>query len=230
MASANDNEGTRRIRDGYLARWSRENLAEVASDEALIRLAEARNASSSSANKFMLLAAASAFLYLLRLEGVAAELGMGGYNLRDLPFGLFVLASVATALATMSLIRSGDSRAYDRQLRLACEKRHGSDCLVRYVVFPNERAWGEPFSVMASVVDAGRLMSSLRFLSLLLINAFLFVLVISPVATGLDYLLAERYLSDLAYRDLRFWIVFFLTLANTSTLILVFWTRLSDRD
>jgi hypothetical protein len=230
VTTANDNDGKRRVRDGYLARWSDANFSEVASDDALLRLAEARNSSANSANRFMLFAAVAAALYLLRLEGVASELPIGNYDLREIPFGLFVFSCVATTLSTLSLIRTGDSRAYDRQLRLACEKKYDSDCDLRYLVFPNEKAWGEPFSRMASVIDAGGFMSVVRFLSLLLINLFLCALLLGPIITGIDYVIFERQLVDPTYQNFRLYLIFFLTVANALTLILMFWARLSDRD
>ena len=230
MASANDNEAKRRVRDGYLRHWKDANFAEIASDEALQRIAEARNTSSGSANRFMILASLTAFLYLLRLEGIANDLSLAQYKLKDIPFGLFVLSAAATSLSTISLIRTGDSRAYDRQLRLACEKKYNVDCHLRYVVFPNEKAWGEPFSTMSSVIDAGRIMVGIRFAALLLINLFLLGLVVGPLATGADFLISHRYLGDTGYQNLRFWVISFLTTANGLTLLLMLWARLADRE
>lgn len=230
MASANDNEKKRRVRDGYLAQWDEADFSEIASDEVLVRLAEARNSSSASANKFMLFAAAAAFLYLLKLEGIASGLSVGDYSLRDLPFGLFLLAVIGTSLATLSLIRTGDSRAYDRQLRLACELRYEADCDARYFVFPNEKAWGEPFSRMATVIESGLPMSAIRTTSLTLISLFLLLLIVAPIISAADYLISGRYLINKDYQSLRYWCVLFLTVAHTLTLVLSLWTRFSDQD
>jgi hypothetical protein len=231
MGSANDNQrGPRRVRDGYLANLADNDFASVASDEALARLAEARNAASKSANLFMLIGAILAGLYFLRLQDVAGDLKFGEYKLSNLPFGLFVLAFCALAVSIVSLIRFGDSRAYDRQLKLSCEQRYGCDCDLRYLVFPNQHGWGEPFAQMAHVVKIGLLAGFLRLVAFGLINLFLLAITLAPSATGIDFFANERWSADSGFTTTRQVIIGFFLAANIATLLLTFWIRLLDRD
>lgn len=231
MSSANDNHGaSRRVRDGLSKKWPHADFVAVASDEALLRLADARNTSSKSANIMMILASGSSFLYLLRLQGLANDIKIGDYDISKIPFGLFVLGVTALLLSTISLIRIGDSRSYDRQLRLACEKRFDGDCDLRYLAFPNEHAWGEPFSRMAYIVEAERIASGLRAVALLLANIFLFGITVSPLAAGIDFVINERWEIDTAFQSERAVLVYFLLAANLSMILLVSWLRLADRD
>lgn len=231
MTSANDNRRrNRRARDGYVRRWQSSHLGEIATDEALVRLADARNSSSKSSNRFMMLATLSAFFYFLKLQGVAQDLEISDYKLDGIPFALFVFSSSALILSTVSLIRNGDSRAYDRQLRLACELKHGSDCESRYIVFPNENAWGQPFSLLASVIDSGIVASIFRFISLGLINIFLVFMIISPLIIGLDYAFCGRVGMEPEFQSARHYLISFLCIANFSTLLLTLWARFADRN
>lgn len=230
MTSANDNQAPRKVRDGYLKAHSVDNFASVASDDALLRLAEARNAASKSANIFMMAAALTGALYFFRLQGVAGELSLGDYRLANLPFGLFVLSCTALIGSTVSLIRFGDSRAYDRQLMLACEQRYDCDCELRYLVFPNEHGWGEPFSKMAHVVKLGWISCLFRNISFLLINLFLAGLALAPVATGIDFLFTGRWSENVDLKVPQIITTVFLVGANVATILLITWVRLVDRD
>ena len=231
MGSANDNSGKpRRVRDGVLQRWPNADIAQIASDEALLRLANARNAASQSANRFMLLAAVIAFLYFLRLQGIAADLKFGEYRLANLPFGLFLLSVCATVLSTVSLVRQGDARSYDRYLKLGCEQKYDSGCDLRYQAFPNPNAWGEPFSMMMHMPRAGGFAVALREIALFLINLFLLLLVVAPLLSALDFLWGNRALADEGFQTTRRLIVLFLSIANIATLCLVSWARIADRD
>jgi hypothetical protein len=226
--SANDNRTSRRVRDGLISKWADADLAAIATDETLERLANARNESSATANRFMLFGALGAFLYLLKFEGIANELKFGDYSLAALPFGLFVTSAAGLILATVALIRIGDSRAFDRQLRLACERRYESGCHARYTVFPNATAFGEAFSLMASVIQAGTLMALVRFLALALITIFILGLIVSPAIAGIHYLYTGLYASEGGHDQVRWWLIFTLIITNLTTLILMLWTRLAD--
>jgi hypothetical protein len=226
--STNDNNKPRQVRDGLLRKWPDADFVTIATDETLLRLAEARNESSDAANKFMLFGALGAFIYLLRLEGVANDLKFGDYSLANLPFGLFVSAATALVLATVALIRIGDSRGFDRQLRLACEKRYSTGCHAQYTAFPNSKALGESFSFIAGVIDAGIFITIARAIALILVSIFIFALIIAPAVAGIDYIANGRYQQEGTYEDIRFWLVLLLTIANVLTLILVMWTRLAD--
>lgn len=227
-SGANDNMKSRRVRDGLLSKWSDADLAAIATDETLERLANARNESSSTANRFMLFGALGAFLYLLKLDGIASELKFGDYSLAKLPFGLFVTSAGGLILATVALIRTGDSRGFDRQLRLACEKRFSSGCHARYAVFPNATAFGESFSLMASVIDAGKLMSFVRSASLTLIATFVLSLIVAPAIVGIHYLYSGIYESEGGHDNIRWWLIFTLITTHLTTLVLMIWTRLAD--
>jgi hypothetical protein len=183
---------THRVRAGWEHKWSAANFDAISSDEALLRLADARNAASKSANRFMLLAALLAAFYFIRFQGISVGYQIGGYNLEKLPFGLFVLTAAALALSSAALIRTGDSRSFDRTLLLACEKRFECDCELRYLAFPNEHAWGEAFSRMLSAIDAGPVAKILRHLSLLATSLFLLFLAVLPALSGTDFLVGNR--------------------------------------
>lgn len=231
MALANDNGGrSRRVRDGLAKRWPDSNFEAISSEEALLRLAEARNTASKSANKFMLVAAVIAGLYFLRLNGLGQDIKIGEYSLAKLPFGLFVLSASALIMSTVSLIRIGDSRSYDRHLLLACEKRFAGERELRYLAFPNEQAWGEPFSRMVNVIEGGRAASILRSLSLLFSNLFLLFLALSPLIVGIDFLLYRAASIESDFRQLLSWLVVFFVISNLSILALILWARLADRD
>lgn len=218
----------RRVRDGLINKWADADLAAIATDEALDRLAVARNESSEAANRFMLFGALGAFLYLLKFQGIANELKFGEYSLAKLPFGLFVTSAVGLILTTVALIRFGDSRGFDRQLRLACEKRYSSGCHAHYTVFPNAKALGEAFSLMANVIKAGLFMNVVRFVSLSLVGIFILGLIVAPAIAGTHYLLSGLYASEGRHESLRCLIIFTLIVTNLTTLILIICTRLAD--
>lgn len=231
MSSANDNSGgVRRIRDGLLTKWSGANFAEIATDDALERLADARNAASKTANTFMLFAAVSAFLYALKIEGLAEEISVGQFTLSNLPFGVFVLCATSLVLSSVSFIRAGDSRGFDRLLRLACDQKYTCDCELRYLAFPNSHAWGEPFSQISHAVDAGMFARAIRFIGLAMANLFLMVVILAPLITGVEFLFSDRVSQDVAYTELRQYSIIFLTLSNASMLLLLLWVRFVDRD
>lgn len=221
--------GKRHIRNGLRSKWSSSDFSAIASDEALERLAEARNKSSRTANTFMLFAASVSFLYFLKLEGLASDFSVGQYRLADLPFGLFVLCVTALALSSVALIRMGDSRGFDRMLRLACEHRHDADCELRYLAFPNENGWGEPFSQIAHVIAAGAFVKVIRFVGFFLVNLFLLGLLVAPLATGADFLLCSRVLESVQFVDFRQYSVVLVSASNCALLFLLFWVRLVDR-
>lgn len=202
MASANDN-GTppKRIRDGMIRLWSGVDFSTIATDEALERLALARNTASKTANTFMLWAALLAFLYFLRVQGIATYLKIGEYKLSDLPFGQFVLCIACLIISCVSLVRSGDSRAFDRYLRFSCEQFSASSCEVKYLAFPNEHAWGEPFSRLVHFPQAGLAAKFLRTVSLLFMNLFVLLLVASPLIAGLDFIIKQRATVDTAFQN-----------------------------
>ena len=230
MSSTDDTAGGKRIRTALLQKWPEADFSTLATDEVLKRLADARNTASKSANIFMLVAALLSLLYVLRLEGLASNIGVGSYNLASLPFGLFVLSAAALVCACVSLIRIGDSRAYDRQLMLSCEQRFGCECHLRYIGFPNEFGWGEPFSQMAGVVRVGTVAAVLRGITILLINLYLLGLVAAPIASGFDFLLNNRSLVEAKFEFFQVGIVAFLLATNVSVFFLVLWLRLVDRD
>lgn len=230
MAGANDNpKGPRKVRDGLSKDWPVDH-SDVTSDEALLRIAEARNSASKSANTFMIFAAIGAFLYFLRLQGVASQIKIGEYSLDKLPFGLFILSCVSLSLSVVSFIRYGDSRSYDRYLKLSCEKRFGLDCHLRYLAFPNDHAWGEPFSRMAHSVQLGIVPRIFRQISLLFISMFLFTLTVLPLMVGADFIYNDRWWFEADFRLAQSVTVKFLGLANLATLLLVSWIRVADRD
>lgn len=231
MASVNDNtRGSRRVRAGWERKWVSANFEAITSDEALSRLADARNASSKSANRFMLLAALVSALYFVRLQGLASGYEIGGYNLDSLPFGLFILSASTLALSSSSFIRTGDSRSYDRTLLLACEKRFECDCELRYLAFPNEHAWGEPFSRMLRAIEAGWILKTVREISLLSTSLFLLALTLLPAFSGLDFILGGRASIENSFTDFQIATISFLLFANVAILLSTFWARLSDRD
>lgn len=232
MSSANDNPNRpRKIRDGLSQQWAQSDLSSVASDDALLRLADARNAASKSANIFMLIAAASAILYLLRLEGLGSELRVGDYTLAKLPFGLFVICGVALTISTVSLIRICDSRAYDRHLILACEKRYGEcDCHLRYTAFPNDNAWGEPFSQIAYLIDLRLFGSVVRSIALLVVNLFFLMITVAPLVISFDFLINDRWAAEPSFQSVQYGSIVFLLVSNSSMLLLTMWIRFSDRD
>lgn len=230
MAGVNDNpQGPRKVRDGLSKNWPIGD-AGTTSDETLLRITEARNSSSKSANTFMIFAASSAFLYFLRLHNIADQIKVGEYSLAKLPFGLFVISSVSLTLSIVSLIRYGDSRSYDRYLKLACESRFGLDCQLSYLAFPNNHAWGEAFARMAHAVQLGIVSRTIREISLLLINLFLLCLTILPLIVGMDFIYNDRWWLEADFRLAQSATVKFLTLANVATLLLVSWLRVVDRD
>ena len=231
VSSANDNSGGHnRIRNGLLNKWASADFAEIASDDALERLAEARNSASKTANTFMLFAALSAFLYLLRVEGLAEDVRIGQFTLASLPFGLFVLSAFSLILSSVSFIRAGDSRGFDRLLRLACDQRFKCDCELRYLAFPNPNAWGEPFSQISYAVEARKSMRFVRFVGLTTANLFLLVILISPLAAGLDFLFFSRSAQDAEFANLRHYFVLFVAVCNAAIFILLAWVRFVDRD
>lgn len=229
--SANDNKSSekRRVRDGFRSKWGSTDFS-VASDETLRMFAEARDKSSSIANRLMVFAAVSSFLYLLRLLDIADELAVGSFTLGDLPFGLFALAVAGLLLSTIALIRIGDSRSFDRQLRLLCEEKHSTGCDLEYFIYPNQSAWGVPFTSMTYAVDGGCLFGTIRFIGLFLINVFLLALLLAPAIVGLDFLLQGRYEVESALQTLQVSLVFFFTLTNLFSFALVMWMQFSDRD
>lgn len=231
MSNANDNENAfkRRIRDGFLEKWGSADFL-VASDDTLKKFAEARNSSSAAANRYMVFAAIAAFLYLLRIFEIADNLEVGSFKLGDLPFGPFALTVAGLFLSTVALIRSGDSRSFDRQLRLLCEERHSTGCDLEYSIYPNESAWGAPFSVMANATKLGWTFGLIRFLSLLAINLFLVFLVLTPAATALDFLIFDRLGEDDNFRIVQIGTVLFFLLTNVTTFVLVTWMQVIDRD
>lgn len=208
------NHKRRRVREGLLSKWHDADLQDICTDEVLERLAAARNRSSATANKFMLFGALGAFLYLLKLEGIANTLKFADYSLVDLPFGLFVTSASGLVLTTVALIRIGDSRGFDRHLRLACEKRYTSECDAHYASFPNSTAFGESFSAMVGIISAGRLMATVRAAALSLIAFFTLALICAPALTGVHYLSSGAYADEGGYIHLRWWIIFTLILAN----------------
>lgn len=226
--SANDNPASRSVRDGFIERWADADFSAITTDEALKRVAEARNEASATANRFMLFGALGAFLYLLKFEGIAQELKFGEYSLAKLPFGLFVTSAFGLTLATVSLIRIGDSRGFDRQLRLLCEKRFPSSFDAHYCSFPNSTAFGESFSMMASVIRGGSIFNVVRFISLTAISVFILALISTPAITGLHYIGSGISESEGPHNGIRWWTIFTLIIANISTLFLAIWTRLSD--
>jgi len=237
MSSANDNtndvrgvRGVRGVRAGWEKKWAVTNFEAITSDEALLRLAEARNSASKAANRFMLLAALVSALYFVKLQGLTSGYEVAGYDLEKLPFGLFILAASALTLSSSSLIRTGDSRSYDRTLMLACEKRYECDCDLRYLAFPNEHAWGEHFARMIAVIEAGTLAKMVRELSLFSTALFLFALAILPALSGLDFLVGGRAWTNQSFTAIQVGIVGFLLVANISILLATFWARLSDRN
>lgn len=231
MASANDRVGAHRsVRAGWEAKWSATNFDAISGDEALKRIADARNVASKSANRFMLLAALVGALYFIRFQGLTAGYEIDGYNLDKLPFGLFILAALALTLSSASLIRTGDSRSYDRTLRLACEKRFECDCELRYLAFPNEHAWGEPFASMVKAIHAGSVAKLIRELSLLSTSLFLLGLAVLPALAGLDFLAGKRAWLEHSFRGVQVGTIAFLLFADVSILVSTFWARLSDRD
>ena len=231
MASANDNGSrSRRIRDGLAKRWPDSTFDAISSDEALLRLAEARNTASKSANKFMLIAVILAGLYVLRLNDLGQEIKLGDYSLDKLPFGLFVLSAASLVISTVSLIRIGDSRSYDRYLLLACEKHSESDCRIRYLSLPNEHAWGEPFSHSVNLIESGFVAGGLKSIAFLMVNLFLFFLSIAPILVGVDFLLHRSPPVSTNFGRLQLGLVCFFLASNLAIFALVFWARLADRD
>ena len=225
---ANDNTAGRRIRDGLATKWANSDLAAISTDETLLRLAEARDKSSAVANRFMLFGALGAFLYLLKLEGIANDLEVGDYSLADLPFGLFVTAASSLVLSLVAIIRFGDSRGFDRQLRLACERRFATGCHAHYSAFPNTSAFGESFTMMANVAEAGIMMATIRFFALTLIVIFLVSLMLAPAISGFHYIGSEVYKSEGGYETLRFWLILILSITNALSIMLMIWTRFID--
>lgn len=220
----------RRVRDGILKSLDSVSFASAISDEALLWLAQARNAASKTANTFMLIGALISVLYFLRLQGIADELKVGDYKLSSIPYGLFVFSFFYISISTVSLLRFGDSRAYDRQLKLACEQHYECDCELRYMIFPNDHGWGEPLSRMVYVVDAGFIFGAFRFVSLILLNVFLLGLSLAPIATGLDFLYSARWTIDVTLHEAQRASIGFLVIANVATFLLVSWARIIDRD
>jgi hypothetical protein len=220
----------RSIRDGFLRVCPEKEFSGLVTDEGLSRLSSARNAASKSANLFMVIAALIAALYFLRLEGLAGEIKIGEYKLSALPFGVFVLCASVLALSCVSLVRTGDSRSYDRLLRLACEQRHKGKDAMAYHLFPNEHAWGEPLSRMAHAAQGGAFSQILRGVSLLFINAFTLMLILLPAACGIDFLYNDRVVMDKDFQFIRWYFILFLLISNVSSVLLVFWANAIDRE
>ncbi len=231
MANANDNEATRprKVRDGFLEKWSSADFS-IASDETLKKFAEARDKSSATANRLMIFASGAAFLYTLRLLEIANDLEVGAFKLGDLPFGLFALTVTALVLSTISLVRIGDSRSFDRQLKLLCEQRHTSGCDLDYSIYPNENAWGVPFSKMAYATKSGRIFGSIRLVALLSINLFLLFLILAPAISAVDFIHNSRFRDGSSLEAIQLGAVGFFLLTNITSFVLVIWMQSVDRD
>lgn len=231
MATANDNnEKPRRFRNEFLNGWSGSDFTRLSSDEALLRLAQARNAASLSSNRFMLIAAALALLYFLRVQNLAGDLKIGSYSLASLPFGHFVLGATSLITSSVSFVRNGDSRSYDRYLQFVCDKRFDCDSNLMYISYPNEHAWGEPFSNLVFMPSAGKFLTVFRGISMLALNLFLLGLVILPCMAGLDFLWNMRAFSDTQFIQERSIFIGSLLAINILTMLIVFWARFADRD
>lgn len=234
---SNDNEpekppksGKRKIRDSILLNGNITDLKEIIDNDAIKRISESRNESGKTANICMVISAASAILYFLKLENLAGNIKIGEYNLSALPFGLFVISLSSLIISSVSMVKMGDSRAYDRLLRRACEIRHPKKDEIAYLMYPNENAWGTPLQTMVHFGEISKYSRFFRFLSLTSINLFLFLLVIAPTMTGIDFLINKRVEIDKEFQQLRWWIIAFLTATNILTFWLISWSRMADRD
>ncbi|WP_417319944.1 hypothetical protein [Erythrobacter aureus] len=231
MANANDNGviRPRKVRDGFLEKWKKADFS-IASDETLKKFADARDKSSATANRLMVFASGAAFLYTLRLLEIANDLEVGAFKLGDLPFGLFALAVAALVLSTISLVRIGDSRSFDRQLKLLCEQRHANGCDLDYSIYPNENAWGVPFSQMVFATKSGLIFGTIRLIALLSINLFLVFLMVSPALSAADFICNERFKDGSSLEAIQVGAVGFFLLTNVASFILVIWMQSVDRD
>ncbi len=229
-SSRHQDEGHRRFRDGFLRDWTGTDFKRVSSDEVLSRLAHARNISSLSSNRLMLIAATLAFLYFLRVQNLAGDLKIGTYNLANLPFGHFVLCATALIASSVSFARNGDSRSYDRYLRLVCDQRFDCDSNLAYLSYPNEHAWGEPFSRMVFLTEEGKILNIFRGIGMFALNLCIMLLMYLPIISGIYYLCNSRAISDMNFiLETNIIIAIFLSI-NILTILIVIWARATDRD
>ena len=231
MTEANDNLTPKdRFRSALRDSWPQAGSPEFLTSESLVRISEARAASSKSANRFMLMAAAFAALYFLRIQGIAQDVEVSGKALRDIPFALFVFTSGALVASTLSFLRAGDSRAFDRLLRFACEKKDGTDIGFSYLSFANESAWGHPFSQMVSKINLTGFGLFMQRVALTTVSSFMIALLLSPLAIAFDYMMNSRYITEAGLAPFRIGLVAFLTFSNVTLFLLLNWSQFADRD
>lgn len=233
----NDNEpieairaDRRKIRDSLFSNDNLSDLCEIIDKDGIKRISEARNESCKTSNLLMIVASAISVLYFLKLEGFAGNIKIGDYSLSSLPFGLFVLCLSSLVTSCVSIVRAGDSRAFDRLLKRSCEIAYSEKENFAYRMYPNEYAWGEPFQLMVHVEGCGIYIKLFRTASITFLNFFLLALAISPAVSGVDYLIHKRVDIDKDFQLLRWSAILFLTTTNILTFWLISWARMVDRD
>lgn len=230
MLENNDNlkpkEG---IRSKYRTLWPSAGCQIFTSDDGLKRLADARNASSRSANRFLAMSIVFSFLYFVKLADVAEDVSLGSYRIRDIPFGLFVFASSALLFSCASFARYGDSRVFDRQLRFSSDKRDGGGSEFAYLSFPNENAWGSPFGRALGELKMPTIPSCIRTILLLFITLLHMALLCFPIIVGLLYI-RTHYKLEIGLSDFRYLSVLLLMIMSTVLFLLLTWVTMADRD
>jgi hypothetical protein len=220
----------RKIRDAYTTSFLTEQFSDVIDEDFLKRISEARNQSQKSANFQMITSIIFSLCYFFKLIGIADEIKFGEYRLSTIPFGLFFFCTCALLSSCISLVRAGDSRAYDRLLRLFCEHKYGISNEVVYLSYPNLNSWGVPLQNAIQVRNINIFSKFVRFFALISVNLFLLFIIVLPDFCGIDFLFNHRVNIDIGYQSIRFWLILFLLSTNIFIFILIFWVRIIDRD
>jgi hypothetical protein len=128
------------------------------------------------------------------------------------------------------MIRSADSRAFDRQLKFATDRLGTDKSSFIYMSFPNENAWALPSGTLAQELSSTFPMSFARSISTLLLALMTASLMLMPFAIGLIYILSAQYKLEPDLVSLRYYTVILLDVLAFLLFINLSWINLIDRD
>ncbi len=228
---ANGNFATRSaLRDWYRASLPSSGCPELHSDDSLKRLADARNLSSKSANRLMIISLCFSILYMLRSEGIGQTLSVAGYPLKDIPYGLYIFCICSLSLSIVSMIRSCDSRNFDRRLKFACDTKDIEKSKLIYLSFPNDEAWAEPFGQGIVSVKSNIIIAVIKYTTLALFSILTLVIFFLPTLIGISYIWTESYALGSEFLEIRKYSTLLLVVLSALSFTVLFWTRTVDCD
>lgn len=140
------NQKKRSIRAALTSKVQIEDSGIMSADNIIERLVISRNRTAKESNRILMLSLTFSVFFLIKMAGLRVDIVFADQKIFSLPYGLFIFCVVSQVLYTLSLIRSYESRVFDRMMRGICDKKWPETSELVYRTFPNEGMWFDMIS------------------------------------------------------------------------------------